>query len=49
MSKDIRARSVLDEWLRLGIAHLDDQDRVRLNAEAFVPARGFEEKAFYFG
>lgn len=49
VSKDIRARSVLDEWLRLGIAHLDERDRVCLNAEAFVPARGFEEKAFYFG
>jgi hypothetical protein len=49
VSKDIRARAVLDEWLRLGIAHLDRGDRVCLNAEAFVPARGFDEKAFYFG
>jgi hypothetical protein len=49
VSKDIRARAVLDEWLRLGIVHLDDKDRVCLNAEAFVPVRGFEEKAFYFG
>lgn len=49
VSKDIRARAVLDEWLRLGVALLDDTDRVILNAEAFVPARGFEEKVFYFG
>src|SRR5262249_4868215 len=49
VSKDIRPRSVLDEWLRLGVAHLDSQDRVVLNTDAFVPEHGFEEKAFYFG
>src|SRR6185503_12297471 len=49
ISKDIRARSLLDEWLRLGVVEIDDQDRVRLRSAAFVPSRGFEEKAFYFG
>jgi hypothetical protein len=49
VSTDIRARAVLDEWLRLGIVRLDRDDRVCLNTEAYVPARGFEEKAFYFG
>ena len=49
VSKDIRPRVVLDEWLRLGVAHLDAEDRVCLNAEAFVPSRGLEEKLFYFG
>jgi len=49
ISKDIRARSLLDEWLRLGVVEIDDQDRVRLRASAFVPSRGYEEKAFYFG
>jgi hypothetical protein len=49
VSTDIRARAVLDEWLRLGIARLDRSERVCLNTEAFVPARGFDEKAFYFG
>jgi|CXWL01.1.fsa_nt_gi hypothetical protein len=49
VSKDIRARAVLDEWLRLDIVRVDEKDRVCLNEEAFVPARGFDEKAFYFG
>lgn len=49
VSKDIRARAVLDEWLRLGVVVLDDEDRVCLKAGAFVPQRGFEEKAFYLG
>jgi hypothetical protein len=47
-SKDIRARVVLDEWLRLGIARVDEQDRVHLETTAFVPQKGFDEKAAYF-
>ncbi|HEX6827782.1 MAG TPA: DUF6502 family protein [Burkholderiales bacterium] len=49
VSKDIRSRAVLDEWLRLGVARIDDEDRVCLNVEAFVPEKGFDEKAYYFG
>lgn len=49
VSTDIRARAVLDAWLRLGVAELDDDDRVVLRSAAFVPSRGFAEKAFYFG
>lgn len=49
VNKDIRSRVVLDEWLRLGIARLDDANRVCLSTQAFVPSTGFEEKAFYFG
>ncbi|MBI3897406.1 MAG: hypothetical protein HY308_03810 [Gammaproteobacteria bacterium] len=49
VSKDIRSRVVLDEWLRLGVAHVDADDCVCLNVDAFVPKHGFEEKAYYFG
>lgn len=49
VSKDIRSRVILDEWLRIGIAHLDEMDRVCLNTEAFIPENGYEEKAYYFG
>lgn len=49
VSTDIRARAVLDAWLRLGVAKLDDQDRVVLHSAGFVPSRGFDEKAYYFG
>ncbi|MBS7660653.1 hypothetical protein I0D00_01635 [Pseudomonas lalucatii] len=48
VSKDIRARVVLDEWLRLGIVRMDEQDQVHLEAMAFIPQRGFDEKAAYF-
>lgn len=49
VSKDIRSRAVLDEWISLGVAFLDDEDRVCLADTAFVPAQGFDEKAFYLG
>lgn len=49
ISKDVRPRAVLDEWLRLGVATLDKDDCVTLNRQAFVPEKGFDEKAFYFG
>ena len=49
VNSDIRSRVVLDEWLRLGVVHFDNERRVCLNAGAFVPAKGFDEKAFYFG
>ena len=49
VSKDVRPRAVLDEWLRLGVARLDDQGRVVLNHLAFVPEKGFAEKAFFLG
>jgi hypothetical protein len=49
VSTDIRPRSVLDEWLRLGIVEIEDDQRVRLRVEAFVPEKGFDEKSHYFG
>ncbi len=49
VSKDIRSRAVLDEWLRLGAVTLDAEDRVHLVEHAFVPARGLDEKSFYLG
>jgi hypothetical protein len=48
-SKDIRARVVLDEWLRLGVVHVDQHDQVWLNTEAFVPDSGLDEKSYFMG
>jgi len=48
VSCDIRSRVVLDEWLRLGIAHFDGDKQVCLNTAAFIPAHGFDEKVYYF-
>ena len=49
VNKDVHPRAILDEWLRLGIVSLDDEDRVHLDKTAFVPDSSFEEKVFFFG
>jgi Family of unknown function (DUF6502) len=49
VTKDLRPRAVLDEWLSQDLVRLDAQDRVVLNAEAFVPRPGRDEQMFYFG
>lgn len=48
VSKDIRARPVLDEWLRIGVVNIDENDCVCLNTEAFIPTTGFEGKLYFF-
>ncbi len=49
VSKDIRYRSDLDQGLQHGVVHLDEDSLYSLNVDAFVPEKGFDEKAFYFG
>lgn len=49
VSKDIRSRVILDEWLRTGIAKIDAEGRVCLNTEPFFKASDFDEKAYYIG
>jgi len=49
VSKDFRARVVLDEWLRQGLVTLDKDDNVHLATDAFVQPQDIEEKIYYFG
>lgn len=49
VSKDIRSRPVLDEWLRTNIVTLDDEGYVHLNSEAFIPNDDLEQNLFYLG
>lgn len=49
VTRDVGPRALLEELLRLGVVRLDSRDRVCLSQDAFVPARGLEEKAYYFG
>lgn len=48
VSKDIRARAVLEEWLRLGVVEISG-DVIRLKTSAFIPEEGYDEKVYYFG
>jgi hypothetical protein len=49
VNTDIRPRVVLDEWQRLGIAHVDEQNRVCLDVEGFVPAPSSDEMTYFLG
>ncbi|MDN0083220.1 DUF6502 family protein [Crenobacter sp. SG2305] len=49
VSKDIRPRSLLDEWLRSGVVSLDEDDRVHLASHAAVPAENLADKLEFFG
>jgi hypothetical protein len=44
ISKDIRAKTVIDEWLRLELVSIDEKDRLVLNVNAFIPDASLEEK-----
>lgn len=48
VSKDIRPKSLLDEWQRVGVVTVDDK-LIHLRTAALVPSDGYEEKAYYFG
>jgi hypothetical protein len=49
VTRDVRPRAVLDDWLGQEIATLDEDDQVRLELAAFVPRPGATEQLFYFG
>lgn len=49
VSKDIRSRVILDEWLRTGIVWLDADGRVCLNTEALSKESNFDQKVYYIG
>ncbi len=48
VTRDVRPRAVLDDWLSQGIVSLDAEDRVHLSAAAFLPQPGRAEQLFYF-
>ncbi len=49
VTQDVWPRSILDEWLRLGVAEIDADGNVVLARDAYVPERGFDEKVFFLG
>lgn len=53
VSKDLRPRTILDEWLRLNVVERVENEGteplLKLNADAFVPSEDQEELAYYFG
>jgi hypothetical protein len=48
VTTDIHPRAVLDDWLSQGLVQVAADDRVVLNAEAFIPRPGGAAQLFYF-
>ena len=49
VTRDVRPRAVLDEWLDRGLVAIDEEGRIILAEAAFVPQAGAEEQLYYFG
>ena len=48
VTRDIRPRAVLDDWISQGIASVGADDRIHLATTAFLPQAGRDEQLFYF-
>ncbi len=49
VTRDVRPRAVLDEWVDRRLVELDAVGRVVLTEAAFVPAGGSDQQLYYFG
>ncbi len=49
VTRDIRPRAVLDDWMDQGLVVADAEGRLVLRAEAFLPQPGRAEQLFFFG
>lgn len=48
VTRDVRPRAVLDDWVSQGIVTVGADDLIRLATEAFLPQPGRDEQLFYF-
>jgi hypothetical protein len=49
VTRDVRPRAVLDEWLDRGMVTIDEGGRIRLEEAAFAPRAGDDRQFYYFG
>jgi len=49
VTRDVRPRAVLDEWLSSGVAGLDEEGRITLKQTAFIPRDDDEQRLYYLG
>ncbi|WP_374545817.1 DUF6502 family protein [Rhodoblastus sp.] len=49
VTRDVRPRAVLDEWLDRGIVAIDENGCIRLEEAAFAPRSGDDRQLYYFG
>lgn len=48
ITRDVRPRAVLDDWLAQGMVTLDAEGTVTLRAEAYLPKEGSQGQLYYF-
>jgi hypothetical protein len=49
VTRDVRPRAVLDEWLDRKLVTIDSEGRIALAEAAFVPQGGTDQQLYYFG
>jgi hypothetical protein len=49
VTRDVRSRAVLDEWLDRKLVTLDEEDRAVLVGSGYVPGPGDDQQLYYFG
>jgi hypothetical protein len=49
ITRDVRPRAVLDEWLDRKLVAIDAADSITLLEQAFIPRAGDEQQLYYFG
>lgn len=49
VTRDVRPRAILDEWLDRSIVVIDEKGRVALTEAAIAPEKGDERQLYYFG
>jgi hypothetical protein len=49
VTRDLRPRAVLDEWLERRLVSLDAEGHIVLGEAAFVPRGGSDQQLYYFG
>ncbi|MCE2680648.1 MAG: DUF6502 family protein [Burkholderiales bacterium] len=49
ISKDLRGKPLLDEWLHAGIVRITEEGSIALNVQAFVPSHHFEQTCSFMG
>lgn len=49
VTRDVRPRVVLDEWIDRGLVVQDAEDRITLVQQAFVPKSGSDQQLYYLG
>jgi len=49
LRQDIRPKVILDEWLNKGAVSLSQDNTITLDAQAYIPSKVLDEKAYFFG